>query len=663
MAISISSSIMACLKSFNEFIEEINHLQRANVVGLVINAWEDELGRLRMWAANIGAHQTGQSSLDFRLRDASHVRDQIIKLLRGLVRRLQDARSVLADDEEPDDEEVADDLLDEDDPKTELQELQESLATKINCLFQMSMLVRKPASHDVYMGSKRADVAVFEPFDYHYVKHKYPKADDGLVKRLGSAITRRRKYLKYRERHATKLRQGLILEGREMDFGTRSALSDTVATVFQPQINEFDDRASDMGFSQTSYAPTLLSSEDIIVPPPPQSSLAGAPFECPYCFYIIEVDGTRSWTKHVFRDLQPYICLATSCPTPNKLYTTKHEWLHHSSMIHPAAIFDSNSPKESQGSVTCPLCKAENQLGTMYDGHLARHLQELALSILPGCEEDPESFEKQDAGSTSSGESVILVASQDFFKLLDQRPTFPNKYSVGTESLVSLHEEQEGEDDSGKKYSKDEEYIHGQGSPSSSHHRPRPQYPLSSSYNSSSSYQPQPQHATSANQNLRPPPITTGYPDSGHGMDRASSYSAVTLSEDEDGTSRRFEKEKTKGLIEPIEPPWNRSVHRSSEQEQRTRPESVAIRHPSEGDEHDASSTREAYLGHSRRKSQDEKESARRRDLSERFNILSKELEELAKRMERRNILDKELAKRMERAAILEKELEERRKT
>jgi hypothetical protein len=37
-----------------------------------VRKWEDELGRLRVWAANIGAHQSGQSSLDYRLRDASH---------------------------------------------------------------------------------------------------------------------------------------------------------------------------------------------------------------------------------------------------------------------------------------------------------------------------------------------------------------------------------------------------------------------------------------------------------------------------------------------------------------------------------------------------------------------------------------------------------------
>ena len=425
MATSISSSIIACLKSFNEFIEDIKYPQEANAAGLVASAWEDELGRLRLWAANIGAHQTGQSSLDFRLRDASHVREQIIKLLQGLLRRLQDARDVLADDEESNDDEAADDALGGGDPKTEIEELQESLATNINCLFQMSMLVRKPAQHDVYLGSKRADVAAFEPFDYNHVREKYPKADDALAKRLGKAITRRRKYLKYRERHATKLRQGISKvdpgardfqhanERESMTLGTQSILSDTIVTDFEQRNIDFDDKSSNTGISQTSYAPTLLSGGNVAIPRPPKTSLGGVPFECPYCFYVITVDGTRSWNKHVFQDLQPYICISPTCTTPDKLYSTRHEWLHHSKMVHPAVMMDDGTPKERKGVATCPLCKEEIEFGKPIDRHLARHLQELALFILSGGEEDFDVSEDRDAETSSGAESVHPAVYHD----------------------------------------------------------------------------------------------------------------------------------------------------------------------------------------------------------------------------------------------------------
>ncbi|KAL3484152.1 hypothetical protein BJX62DRAFT_244211 [Aspergillus germanicus] len=68
----------------------------AQVTGRVpIHKWADELGRLRVWAANIGVHQNGQSSLDYRLRDASHIRHQTIEVLRGLESLLTDLDELL----------------------------------------------------------------------------------------------------------------------------------------------------------------------------------------------------------------------------------------------------------------------------------------------------------------------------------------------------------------------------------------------------------------------------------------------------------------------------------------------------------------------------------------------------------------------------------------
>ena len=456
MATSISSSIIACLKSFNEFVDDIRYLEDKDDRGLVPSAWEDELGRLRMWAANIGAHQTGQSSLDYRLRDASHVRAQIIRLLQGLLQRLQDARDVLADaGEESHDEEAAEiDASDEEDRKTEIQELQEILANYINCLFQMSMLVRKPAQHDLYLGSERADVAAFEPFDYNHVREKFPKANDALVKRLGYAITRRRKYLKYRERHAAKLRQGIsnvqlgvgddcdVQEHRTVVPGTASNLSDTVATEFEQQNIDFDDKASNTVKSQTSYAPTLLSGGSVVIPPPPKASMGRLPFECPYCLYVIKIDSIHSWNKHVFQDLQPYICISPICRTPDKLYSTRHEWLHHSYTAHREVMTDDSISKESSGLVHCLLCKEEVERGNQYDRHVARHLQELSLFILPSAEQDSDVDEDEEADSSSNTESVsVSVArSHDDFGSREDLTTGPVEQQAAMKGMESSYE-------------------------------------------------------------------------------------------------------------------------------------------------------------------------------------------------------------------------------
>jgi hypothetical protein len=42
---------------------------------------QDEFGRFRVWAGNIGARRTGRVSLDYRLREASHMMHRVTDLL------------------------------------------------------------------------------------------------------------------------------------------------------------------------------------------------------------------------------------------------------------------------------------------------------------------------------------------------------------------------------------------------------------------------------------------------------------------------------------------------------------------------------------------------------------------------------------------------------
>ena len=380
MAISISTSIISCLKAFNAFVEELQDPANEDPAALLVRSWQDELGRLRIWAANIGAHQTNQSSLDYRLRDSSHIRQQIMNLLGELLDRLHEAENAILEDEVDDDDiESLEGSSSEDEAlQTDVHRLQRSVATLITCLFQMSMLVRKPAPHDLRIGSRGAEVAAFEPFDYNHVRDKYPKAEEFIVSRLGHGITRRRQYLKYRERHALKLKQGI--SGVEDDTIPDNAasgvvLSETIATDLQDWNVKFDDNASQTGNSQTSYAPTLMSGGDITFPDPPRSSLGGAPFECPYCYFVITAPSTRSWNRHVIDDLQPYMCLDKTCTTPHKLYATRHEWVHHSDNMHH---------REASGEGRqCILCGDPQETTQQDNRHVAEHLQGLALFALP----------------------------------------------------------------------------------------------------------------------------------------------------------------------------------------------------------------------------------------------------------------------------------------
>lgn len=352
--------------------------------GLSIPDWEDERGRLRMWAANIGAHQTGQSSLGFRLKDSSQIQQQIIRLLENLAAQLEDTRTVLTEGEDFDVESINGSDSGNEESQSELQQLRSNIASLISCLFEISILVRKPARHDVRIGSKDIDLAAYEWADRRHVKDKFPTAHDEIVSRLGHAITHRRKYLRYRERHAAKLRQGIDRDvEQDGQPGRSEILSETIATDVRNRgvDNDVDDNASDSGFTQTSYASTLISGSRITVPTAPEASRSGAPFECPYCYCIVTAPNLRSWSRHVFNDLEPYVCTDMDCKTPNKLYSTRHEWLHHMKIAHRHHENETHA---------CALCGDHQRDQASLGRHVARHLQELALFILPRNEADSD---------------------------------------------------------------------------------------------------------------------------------------------------------------------------------------------------------------------------------------------------------------------------------
>lgn len=80
------------------------------------------------------------------------------------------------------------------------------------------MLIRKPAQHDLLVGSRITDKAEFAFYDEEHVRNLHPRTEEQISQRLGRAITRRRKYLDYRERHHRKLEKGIQKDNnRECD--------------------------------------------------------------------------------------------------------------------------------------------------------------------------------------------------------------------------------------------------------------------------------------------------------------------------------------------------------------------------------------------------------------------------------------------------------------
>ena len=414
---SIPALSKRCFNALKNICSRIEGETTSDTELAQISRWQDELGRLRLWAANIGAHQTGQSSLEFRLKDSSHIRQQVANLLLDLGQMFQEVEEALDPLSNGQDSHIETDNASDDDYDTgeELTQLHSNIVTVINCLFQMSMLVRKPARHDFYTLPQSQELLAFRPFDQAHVKEKYPEADERLLARLGFAITLRRQYLRYRERHHAKLKQGLET-GTEGSVAPTVMLSDTVVTGVEPWRIDSQDETTVSEISQTSYASSMVAGGPLVIPAPPKESSRGAPFECPYCFVVLSVDGTSAWHKHVFQDLQPYICTVADCSTPHTLFTTRHEWVQHMRESHPrswtgdenGATAAINELNQSSFRATCPLCKSNPRSENHFVRHLARHLQELALFVLPQDDADSNASDPlEEINSEGPGSSTM----------------------------------------------------------------------------------------------------------------------------------------------------------------------------------------------------------------------------------------------------------------
>jgi len=86
---SISSTVHLCLDGFRLLSADVDSHEDATPPRPDVAS---KLSRFKVWAGNIGAHRTGRSSLEYRLRDSSRLKDQVVKLLNELQKSLEDGK-------------------------------------------------------------------------------------------------------------------------------------------------------------------------------------------------------------------------------------------------------------------------------------------------------------------------------------------------------------------------------------------------------------------------------------------------------------------------------------------------------------------------------------------------------------------------------------------
>ncbi|KAL8791113.1 MAG: hypothetical protein Q9195_006057 [Heterodermia aff. obscurata] len=445
--------------------------------------------------------------MDYRLRGSPQIKLNIIKMLEDLRELLLEASSAFVEDAGASDAIIPESPSDSDsEPETRLGLGSVSVThieyntldiqQAIDCLYRASMDIQRQKTVNRYDKCSDIDISFFEPFDINYTRQKFPTAKEFLLQRLGKAISKRRQWLKYREQHALKL--GQFLDPAENLLDSASILSETTATTFEIPTtaiehgNSFESdltsggshnlgsepivsdlattfnmaslrRAQSMSTiaTETTYATTLGDEGRLRMPDMPEEGLDTRPFECPYCHHIVSIQSTHAWMRHVYRDLQPYVCTFEGCSIGEETYESRHRWFNHEMQSHyrvwpclghcnevfqiqeeleqhVRAHIERNIPSSQlkvfvdmaarypdklRTEFECPLCASRIAGAASLEKHLGRHLEGLALFALPHPEsasnEASESGDSDDPEESAvPGEQLdvdIAIASTDIF--------------------------------------------------------------------------------------------------------------------------------------------------------------------------------------------------------------------------------------------------------
>lgn len=302
--------------------------------------FENQLGRFKIWAGNLGVFAADTASADFRLKDDQDVKDVIINMLTRLTKEVEKLHgqpsvfpSLLEEPAEHDDKPESSELpgssassssswklsSDSDtgsqpesarsDPQRRSGGLIE-IVDIIDRLYRLSAIVRKPTSLSeharvnefIERTKDSPDLEDFESYVRWQIGLWCPEATVTLIDRLSDMAVLRRKKLLYRERHQQKLNEGtedwFIPRNLESVYqkASRVKFQDLASTKRTPAMLQTRTvlsmtKASSFDRQQTyekSIARSTITKsaihrrERLDAPPPPRPQL-GLEAKCPYC--------------------------------------------------------------------------------------------------------------------------------------------------------------------------------------------------------------------------------------------------------------------------------------------------------------------------------------------------------------------------------------------
>ena len=375
----------------------------------LFSLWDEEFGRLRVWASNVGLYLYSYPSLlEARLRDSSHIQDQTLQVLENLHESILEAKEILDEvalylDRNASDSTIRDERL------SDLHDIHGSLAMLINCLFQMSVLIQSPAKHDFMTVKLSDEVLATKPYIQRFLQDRFPRIDGDLLSRLVSALLHRCQFLADLKRCTP---EKLSLEGLEMIARPIPMFDRKTAKALSTQTfagSSTDEIVSHVTGILIFYVENLENRAN-----PPIGKYEAALFQCPYCHVTVPTDIPKDWFGHFVGDLTPYLCLERECQNPHKLYSSSCDWVDHLRRAHlesrKSSSIDESPKAPPEKLTTCSLC------GELLDNetrisHAIFHFKEIAVCMLPRV---TALLSIRDEGNRISGRNAKICLSHNY---------------------------------------------------------------------------------------------------------------------------------------------------------------------------------------------------------------------------------------------------------
>ncbi|RFU78548.1 ankyrin repeat [Trichoderma arundinaceum] len=255
----------------------------------------------------------------------------------------------------------------------DIYEIAEDLKTDTRVLSGLDSLLKFPIfdlNHEDSAESYTLSTWSPEKLFSDKIENRFPCAEAGLALHLGK--TNYERYLRCQANRDA-------LGNEETVNATNQEGQEHAGTIIAG--SKFHDSGIGTSIALTmSYAETLMSyshdGQSVRIPPLSKEAKAGLPFSCLACGRTVLITNNSAWKRHIYLDLQPYMCLDMSCPYSSTTFESRDKWISHLALDHEM--------DPGWDSAKCLLCNEETGSGKMaVTRHLSKHLEEISLSALP----------------------------------------------------------------------------------------------------------------------------------------------------------------------------------------------------------------------------------------------------------------------------------------